>query len=192
MFAASCIGVICLVMVLEFLRRVQREYNKFISAEYKETVRAGNGRSAKGWNSSSVDRAADSDLSTKQGRLERAESRKGFTVGGRLGKARPKVLQQAVKATIHMLQFAVAYFVMLLAMYYNGNLPSQPFQPDAVPPFFRSSVSKISTPGSNSGALGYIIICIFIGAWIGSFVFGWDQLAVQKEGDGTEVTVCCG
>lgn len=33
---------------------------------------------------------------------------------------RPNMRQQAARATFHMLQFAVAYFVMLLAMYYNG------------------------------------------------------------------------
>jgi copper transporter 1 len=30
--------------------------------------------------------------------------------------------KQEVRATFHMLQFAVAYFVMLLAMYYNGSI----------------------------------------------------------------------
>ena len=35
---------------------------------------------------------------------------------------RPTVLQQAVRATLHMTQFAVAYFIMLLAMYYNGYI----------------------------------------------------------------------
>lgn len=33
---------------------------------------------------------------------------------------RPNAIQQVVRATLHMVQFAVAYFVMLLAMYYNG------------------------------------------------------------------------
>ncbi|KAI1658071.1 hypothetical protein F4813DRAFT_357254 [Daldinia decipiens] len=41
-----------------------------------------------------------------------------------------------------MVQFAVAYFVMLLAMYYNG----------------------------------YIIISIFVGAYIGAFIFHWEYL----------------
>lgn len=52
------------------------------------------------------------------------------------------VPQQALRALIHTAQFAVAYFVMLLAMYFNG----------------------------------YIIICIFLGAYIGSFIFSWDVL----------------
>ena len=42
-----------------------------------------------------------------------------------------------------MFQFAVAYFIMLMAMYFNG----------------------------------YIIICIFIGAWIGSFFFSWETVS---------------
>ncbi|KAK3071352.1 Copper Transporter integral membrane protein that functions in high affinity copper transport [Teratosphaeriaceae sp. CCFEE 6253] len=52
------------------------------------------------------------------------------------------LLQQAVRTLLHMLQFAVAYLIMLLAMYYNG----------------------------------YVIISIFIGAYVGSFVFGWQSL----------------
>ncbi|CAK7271567.1 Copper Transporter integral membrane protein that functions in high affinity copper transport [Sporothrix epigloea] len=54
----------------------------------------------------------------------------------------PSVFQQAVRALLHLLQFAVAYFVMLLAMYYNG----------------------------------YIIICICIGAYLGSFIFHWERM----------------
>jgi len=55
-----------------------------------------------------------------------------------------------------MLQFAVAYFIMLLAMYYNG----------------------------------YIIICIFIGAWIGAFGFSWET--IEMNGPQEETTICCG
>ena len=73
---------------------------------------------------------------------------------------RPTVLQQAVRALLHMAQFAVAYFVMLLAMYYNG----------------------------------YFIICIFIGAYIGSFVFHWETIGLQTGATSAaaEATVCCG
>jgi solute carrier family 31 (copper transporter), member 1 len=34
----------------------------------------------------------------------------------------PNMKQQAARATFHTLQFAVVYFVMLLAMYYNGSI----------------------------------------------------------------------
>ena len=47
-----------------------------------------------------------------------------------------------MRALLHMLQFAVAYFIMLLAMYFNG----------------------------------YIIICIFIGAFLGALIFSWEGL----------------
>ncbi|KAI6360461.1 hypothetical protein MCOR25_006747 [Pyricularia grisea] len=33
---------------------------------------------------------------------------------------RPSALQQGVRAALHTAQFAMAYFIMLLAMYYNG------------------------------------------------------------------------
>lgn len=33
---------------------------------------------------------------------------------------RPSKIEQLIRATLHVLQFAVAYFVMLLGMYYNG------------------------------------------------------------------------
>ena len=46
-----------------------------------------------------------------------------------------------------MLQFAVAYFVMLLAMYFNG----------------------------------YVIICIFIGAFLGAFLFSWEPLVAGRQ-----------
>ncbi|KAK3291772.1 Ctr copper transporter family-domain-containing protein [Chaetomium fimeti] len=73
---------------------------------------------------------------------------------------RPTVLQQAMRALLHMVQFAVAYFVMLLAMYYNG----------------------------------YIIICIFIGSFLGAFVFQWEYLGVSngQTSAAKEATVCCG
>ena len=32
------------------------------------------------------------------------------------------VLQQVARAALHMARFAVAYFIMLLAMYYNGYI----------------------------------------------------------------------
>ena len=52
-----------------------------------------------------------------------------------------------------MLQFGVAYFIMLLAMYYNG----------------------------------YIIICILVGAFLGTLIFSWDAIGAEQgaEGDPT-------
>jgi solute carrier family 31 (copper transporter), member 1 len=33
---------------------------------------------------------------------------------------RPSLSEQTVRALMHMVQFSVAYFIMLLAMYYNS------------------------------------------------------------------------
>jgi copper transporter 1 len=60
---------------------------------------------------------------------------------------RPSPIEQGIRALFHMVQFAVAYFIMLLAMYYNG----------------------------------YIIICIFIGAFLGALIFSWEPLSLSKE-----------
>lgn len=60
---------------------------------------------------------------------------------------RPSPMEQVTRALLHMLQFAVAYFIMLLAMYFNG----------------------------------YIIICIFIGAFLGSLIFSWEPVSLNKE-----------
>lgn len=74
-----------------------------------------------------------------------------------MGKKRqgPTAGQQAVRALIYMVQFGMAYFVMLLAMYYNG----------------------------------YVIICILVGAFLGHFLFGGDNLIVTgRQETGTS---CC-
>ncbi|KAK8181046.1 Ctr copper transporter, partial [Phyllosticta citribraziliensis] len=108
MFAGSCIGVILLVMALEFLRRTAKEYDRMLLRQHQRAIFASNNSSR-------------STMPAHSGKT----------------RFRPNLVQQLIRALLHMVQFAVAYFVMLLAMYFNG----------------------------------YIIICIFIGAFLGSFVF---------------------
>ena len=38
------------------------------------------------------------------------------------GTGKPTITQQFVRALLRMLQFGAAYFIMLLAMYYNGYI----------------------------------------------------------------------
>ncbi|KAK4443190.1 Ctr copper transporter family-domain-containing protein [Podospora aff. communis PSN243] len=134
MFAGSCIGVILLVMLLELLRRSVKEYDRYI-------IRKHLARQAATVTSDSAD-ILPKDLV--------CSARGGY---------KPTLLEQAVRALLHTCQFAVAYFVMLLAMYYNG----------------------------------YIIICIFIGAYIGSFVFQWEEFGAGSQTTAArEATVCCG
>lgn len=156
MFGGSCIGVICLVMVLEFLRRVGREYDAYIirrarvrrqmaslssSAAATTTVPEGDGTP-----SSSSNKGAHANVAAAAaGSVDNSP-------------VRPTLFEQLVRAALHMAQFAVAYFVMLLAMYYNG----------------------------------YIIICIFIGAFLGAFFFSWEPIGTGEAPDATAVTKCCG
>jgi copper transporter 1 len=137
--------VILLVIVLEFLRRAGKEYDRYIVAQHLKSLPssvASSASSADGNNNKNLATATASPVVAAQ-------------------HFRPSILQQAMRALLHMLQFAVAYFVMLLAMYYNG----------------------------------YIIICIFIGAYIGYFIFGYESFSVGQGGrDRMEenATVCCG
>ncbi|KAM0459774.1 hypothetical protein ACHAPV_000026 [Trichoderma viride] len=154
MFAGSCIGVILLVMALEFLRRLSKEYDRFIVKQHAAKFQESSPPTA-----AAAKPAAPADA-TKTG-LESINSRElACPAGIAMPPFRPSVLQQAVRALIHMVQFAVAYFVMLLAMYYNG----------------------------------YFIICIFIGAYLGSFIFQWETLSVgpKQTSAANEATVCCG
>ncbi|KAL2803159.1 Ctr copper transporter family-domain-containing protein [Aspergillus granulosus] len=158
MFAGSCIGVILLVIALEFLRRVAREYDAFLV--HRAQKKAGQFLAAPAHNPS----AAASSSSSDHGKA--TVSTAAFAGAGATGeqasesvRVRPNIVEQFIRAFLHMLQFAVAYFVMLLAMYFNG----------------------------------YIIICIFIGAFLGSFIFSWEVLGPgAKENDATAVTKCCG
>ncbi|KAL9131288.1 MAG: hypothetical protein Q9175_006799 [Cornicularia normoerica] len=147
MFVGSCIGVIGLVLLLEFLRRLQREYDRRIQRETTNDPKAGRASSTSmshtngSTNSNSVSNVEDPPHSALPllGDWDRSLPLRGP------GHA-PTVFQQGVRAGIYMLQFSVAYMIMLLAMYYNG----------------------------------YILVCIFVGAFIGFFIFSWDAFGAAS------------
>ncbi|KAK2751178.1 Copper Transporter integral membrane protein that functions in high affinity copper transport [Myotisia sp. PD_48] len=139
MFAGSCIGVVLLVMSLEFLRRLGHEYDKYALGQPSlfDSVLSSK--------HSSIQHPHDDDSENNQG-VAKAGSGSGSDTMGCVSTApcarkprRPNLLQHFFRSLLHMVQFGVAYFIMLLAMYYNG----------------------------------YFIICILIGAFLGSFVFQW-------------------
>ncbi|PVH81536.1 Ctr copper transporter [Cadophora sp. DSE1049] len=142
MFAGSCIGVIFLVMSLELLRRLAKEYDRHLLNQYQRHIASLN-----------------TYISTQDSGSSTPSKACPPTVALPTPPFRPNLFQQMVRATLHMLQFAVAYFIMLLAMYFNG----------------------------------YIIISIFIGAWIGSFIFSWETVTFSGViGIKEEATACCG
>ncbi|KAI5467476.1 Ctr copper transporter family-domain-containing protein [Mariannaea sp. PMI_226] len=144
MFAGSCIGVILLVMSLEFLRRSVKEFDAYLIRQHEAKLQRFSAIAANSSNEAGSSGSKNGNVAA---------------CAAPLTPFRPNIFQQAIRAFLHMVQFAVAYFVMLLAMYYNG----------------------------------YIIICIFIGAFLGAFVFQWETLSAGRGTSAAhEATVCCG
>ena len=140
-FAASCIGVILLVISLEMVRRVQREYDGYlrllIANRKTACTNCDNGvasvpAAAKTTTSSSSssdghDHKMGHDTNVKAVPLltgERVSKISYFKSRKFLGPpaTRVTVWQHLIRSFFYMVQFAVAYIVMLLAMYFNGIL----------------------------------------------------------------------
>ena len=139
MFAASCVGIVFLVVCLEFMRRLGKEHDAYLLRQFQRNLHSRKSIAATSEDCCSSPVALDPEYV--------------------IFRATP--LQQLIRAIIHGVTLGLAYIVMLLAMYYNG----------------------------------YIIICIFIGAFLGYFAFGWESFAVGLGGSDRleeEVTVCCG
>lgn len=184
MFAGSCIGTILLVLCLEFLRRMGREYDAFILRRAHQrqmylpgsTSMAPTNQARKMGTTSNrnnpncpCDCPQNDDPNLTSPGMESSYAKLAGSnevtpvvaegvhlVDGDVARNknfdtlppyRPSPVEQVIRALFHMVQFAVAYFIMLLAMYYNG----------------------------------YIIICIFIGAFLGALIFSWEPLSLSKE-----------
>jgi copper transporter 1 len=100
MFAGACIGVICLVILLEFLRRAGKEYDRFIIHEHQRKVAVSPGSPH-----SSTDAGAGKN---GVGMMSRS-----LLPNSTPTQFRPSIIQQSIRALLHMLAFAVAYFIML-------------------------------------------------------------------------------
>jgi copper transporter 1 len=116
MFAASCIGVIALVVVLEFLRRLGREYDRKLQQSVAQAP---------------LRRTSDDSVTSDGHATEKnyVNMNKEDTSCSRIlpmhsSSARvPRTAlmgRQLIRSVLHVATFAVAYMVMLLAMYYNG------------------------------------------------------------------------
>lgn len=95
MFAATCIGIAALVVILEFFRRLGKEYDALIVRQFKRNL---NARAAAFRGLPSSNEASEPPFAT----------------------FRATPLQQLVRSALHAVVFGLAYIVMLLAMYYNG------------------------------------------------------------------------
>ncbi|KAH8594556.1 Ctr copper transporter family-domain-containing protein [Bisporella sp. PMI_857] len=101
-FAVTCIGVVLLVVLMEFLRRIAKEYDNLILRQFQRHVEA-------------------------QSLLHKIEIESSCCLTSsnadkRVAIFRPTPLQQLTRAVIHAVGFGVGYIVMLLAMYFNGYI----------------------------------------------------------------------
>lgn len=144
-FAGLCIGVILLVILLEFLRRLSKFYDNHIYRAHQfrsvglaadraatssaaEEGHAGNegpaDPSAGTRRASATAASSETRAQNTGGAVERSSSAaprqpllaKTGTRGHFAPSFMPSVKQQAIRALIHTLQFAVGYWIMLLAM----------------------------------------------------------------------------
>lgn len=93
-FAAFCIGVILLVSFLEFLSYLVRQYDYYLITQRLEKVRL----------------------------AEEASQLPGLQPAIPTTMFRPSIPQQALRALLRAIQFGVAYWIMLIAMYLNGYI----------------------------------------------------------------------
>ena len=113
-------------MSLAFLRRLHRTYD---AAIVRGSMRRGRGVVASAGSAKDGSRgnklgSAKGDV-FESGEIEVHNHTSEELLPGvveRRVRSRPSLLQQAVRAALHMVEFAVAYFIMLLAMYYNGYI----------------------------------------------------------------------
>ncbi|RYO75235.1 hypothetical protein DL766_005376 [Monosporascus sp. MC13-8B] len=106
-FTGLCIGVVPMVVLLEALRRASKLYDSRLVSQHKRTIAMATVRD----NTHNPSEAADGSGSLIDKSHHICDTNVPF---------RPNVWQQVVRALLHMLQFALAYRIMLIAIYYNG------------------------------------------------------------------------
>ncbi|KAI5197477.1 Ctr copper transporter [Aureobasidium subglaciale] len=116
MFAASCIGVSLLVVCLEFLRRLGKEYDSYILRQFQRRVASLQylprvSHVAPKFDDERNAGGCGPDASCAPSLPEQ----KYITF-------RATPAQQITRGIIHAATFGVGYIVMLLAMYFNGYI----------------------------------------------------------------------
>ena len=96
MFAASCIGIVLLVVSVEFMRRIGQEYDNSVVRQWHRQAAVARDRAIEG--------------------------SQGSSTCSEMTMFRATPLQQLIRALIHAATFGAAYIIMLLAMYFNGYI----------------------------------------------------------------------
>lgn len=152
MFGGTCVGVVFLVVLLEAIRRFHREYDRYLIRSFKEkhalmTAGTSNGLASPQSDTTPIINGPSSESQSQSPFFMNNAVFSHFIPSSSPHRYSPSVFTQLIRAIIYMFEMAGAYFIMLLAMYYNG----------------------------------YILICIFIGALLGNFLFGADTVTCTLE-----------
>ncbi|EGZ76866.1 Ctr-domain-containing protein [Neurospora tetrasperma FGSC 2509] len=192
-FAATCIGIMLMVVMLEFLRRLAKEYDEWIVRDFRRRsaliseqqrcLRQQRQRQASPSRGTADAAAKTAGLLATTPVVTTGKRRGGYMGSSKTTttttlKFRASPLQQLIRALIHAVMFGLGYLIMLLAMYYNG----------------------------------YVLISIWIGALLGKFLCDWLTVKFEIHGEDEEeemmsdgftdevprlqgvedATVCCG
>lgn len=116
MFAACCIGVLCLAVSFEALGRMSQKYDEHIFRQFQYAPVP----SLDDGENHFKDKDPSNEVQFDGKPLRRFPSPLSYLNTG--GTFRPNMAQQGIRAGIYMVRFGVAYFIMLLAMNLNGYL----------------------------------------------------------------------
>lgn len=119
-FTGSCIGIFFVAVGLELVRRIQREFDRYIVRKYRVLMRASpafespnSAGSVPPWsamassNNSPLTPTALMSLFVHPG----IATPTGYV---------PSTVEQSIRAALYLAQFAGAYLIMLMAMSFNG------------------------------------------------------------------------
>ncbi|KAL8341095.1 hypothetical protein RB601_006956 [Gaeumannomyces tritici] len=116
MFAATCIGVLLLVVVLEAARRLGKEYDDFLARSWQR-------RAAEAAEARRLARDKDPEggrlAAAALGACQPTAAGAALLAPAEYATFRATPPQQLVRAVLHAVTFGLAYIVMLIAMYYN-------------------------------------------------------------------------
>ena len=104
-FFGTCLGSALLVISLEFIRRYQRKFDRYLRSRNAHLQER--------------DYAAGEEME----KLLDKHGGENLSKGLLQSRTIVVVLEQCVRGLIHMVQFAVSYCIMLLFMYSNGMDP---------------------------------------------------------------------
>lgn len=112
-----------MVILLEAFRRLSKEYDALILRNHISKTQQTQSSTSVVTNAGTETEPTTNTSSNKEKKNpSSAFLRRLSTPYATAVSFRPSLLQQCIRALLHMLQFALAYLVMLMAMYYNGYI----------------------------------------------------------------------